>query len=345
MTARPYSILAVALGAVSCGHGSSGSRVQVALTSPSVLCKDPTLSAKAFCLPAVALEKLLRDGAMSILFAREPKHGTTGARLLYLEFPKEKVILRAKWKEANPGGGGINNDPRKELAAYAFQKLLLQPADYVVPPTVGRCIPIEYYQIQVKGQNNRTVPTFPDTHCVFGTVSYWLENATELDGFERQRFASDRAYRWTVANLNLITHLINHRDTRPSNFLVSSDRDNPRAFAIDNGLAFSGLTNPRTILLREWSQIMVPALPHEQIDKLRKIARGDLDRLAVVAQFAVRSQQLDPVDPTEPISLDSGVRRSGDAIQLGLTRSEIDGIEGRIKDLLREVDTGRTNVF
>ena len=69
------------------------------------------------------------------------------------------------------------------------------------------------------------------------------------------------------------------------------------------------------------------------------------DKLAVVAQFLVNEGQIDPVEPTEALSKDQGVRRLGNVIQLGLTKGEIDGIDERIKELLRNVDSGKILVF
>ena len=54
--------------------------------------------------------------------------------------PEEQLILKAKWKRAPWMGEGINNSPRREIGAYAAQKLFLQPWEYVVPPTLGLVI-------------------------------------------------------------------------------------------------------------------------------------------------------------------------------------------------------------
>ena len=301
-----------------------------------MLCGDATLDAHAFCFPAERLEKLLRADAFQVLQVRPPSSGTNGSKTMFLSFPDDHLVIKAKWKQAHPGAVGFNNDPRKELAAFAVQKLFLAPDEWVVPPTVGRCIPSDFYSAEVTEREAK--PTFPDAQCVFGVLSYWIENVHELGALSTSRFARDPAYRRNVATLNLFTYVIDHRDTRESNFIVSKDDRDPHAFSIDNGLAFSGFRNPRALFVKEWADIVVPSLLARQVDRLRKITREDLQRLAVVAQFEVRGGQIDAVPPTAPIDTTTGVRRKGAIIQLGLTQSEIDGIDARIHRLLERID-------
>jgi hypothetical protein len=116
-------------------------------------------------------------------------------------------------------------------------------------------------------------------------------------------------------------------------------------FAIDNGLSFSGLRNPAMYFVHNWSELLVPALSRGLIERLRRITRGDLDRLAVVAQFEARGGQLVPVAPSAPLLPDEGVRVRGDTIQLGLTTNEIEGVERRLRQLLEKVDTRQIAVF
>ena len=117
--------------------------------------------------------------------------------------------------------------------------------------------------------------------------------------FDASRFNSDPAYRQSVANMNLLTYLIDHRDTRPSNFLISTDQAHPRTFAVDNGLAFSGFRNPLAYFTKtNWAKIIVPELPREQLERLRKLTRHDLDTLLTVAQYSVTPEGLVEVPPT-----------------------------------------------
>ena len=50
--------------------------------------------------------------------------------------------LRVKLRRADPGADSFNNVPRYDLAAYELQKLFLDPAEYVVPPTALRMVPL-----------------------------------------------------------------------------------------------------------------------------------------------------------------------------------------------------------
>jgi len=104
-----------------------------------MLCDDPALNAKSFCLPSRA-DALLRTGKFEILRVKKPTQGTGGSRILFLKYPDDHLVIKAKWKASAKGGHSFNNEPRKEIAAYKAQLLFLTPEESVVPPTVGRCI-------------------------------------------------------------------------------------------------------------------------------------------------------------------------------------------------------------
>ena len=238
------------------------------LTSGAVLSDDPSLRPGDFFMPAQKIEPLLRTGDMHILDVRKCASGVAGAQIVYLNFPTERLTLKAKWKEAKHGGSALNNEPRKEVAAFEIQKWFLEPDEYVVPPTVCRAIALDRYKDEVR----ETRPTFDGTECAFGALAFWLDNVEEMPkGFDAQRFESDRPYRDTMANMNLLTYLIDHRDTRPANFVFSKDPKRPRALSIDNGLAFSGLVNPRVLVLHEWRHLVVPKLPRAKVERLRAL--------------------------------------------------------------------------
>ena len=57
---------------------------------------------------------------------------------------------KVKEKRVPPDLDGINNAPRKELAAYTIQRLFLDPEDYAVPATT---VPCTCPSILVKGIN------------------------------------------------------------------------------------------------------------------------------------------------------------------------------------------------
>lgn len=315
------------------------------VTAPDRLCDDSSLRADDFCLPVRKIEAMMRGAAPEILNVEVSKSGFSRPNVVHLGFagdrPGEQIVIRAKWKAAPRGGKGFNNLPHKELAAYRLQQLFLEPSEYVVPPTVGDCIPVEEHRRKIRD----VAPTFPDTRCVFGVMAYWLQNVTDDRARDLDRFHGDSAYRASLARLNLLTYLIDHRDSRDANFLRSTDPDRPRVFAVDNGLAFGGFKNPFTIFIGDWSEIRVPALPRAQIERLRAVTRGDLDRLAVVEQYQNREGMLVAVPPTGPLAENEAVRASESVVQFGLTRKEIDGVEARLRELLERVDAGEIELF
>jgi hypothetical protein len=322
------------------GCAARRAQPELPLTPPATICNNPALGAKSFCLPRQA-EALLRTGKFDILQVGKPSSGTGGSRILFLGYPDDHVVIKVKWKTSAKGGHAFNNDPRREIAAYKAQSLFLEPEEFVVPPTIGRCIPTATFRDKVRPADE----TFDGAPCVFGVLSYWLTNVSADGVFDLSRFHSDSAYRQSVANMNLLTYLIDHRDTRRSNFLVSTDKAHPRTFSIDNGLAFSGFRNPIAYFMKDWADIIVPELPRKQLERLRQLTPRDLDTLLTVAQYSVTPDGLVEVPATAAFSESSGVRRKGEVIQFGLTRREVDAIAARLKALLERVDRGKIKTF
>jgi hypothetical protein len=289
-------------------------------TSSPTTSREVCRQAHPFCLPAREMELLLGEAPLYVRAAEPLDRGHAHAWRLLVEIPP---LVRVKWKPAAPGGDGYNHSPRRELAAYALQKLFLDEDDYVVPPTVARC------------EDWAGAPTFKGSRCVLGTLSYWIEDAHQLAPFDRARFARDSVYRRRTALLNLLTHLIDHRDIKAENFIASADG---HAFSVDNGMAFSGWRTPSGWFVRGWQDFIVDGLPRDVVARLRKLERRDLSVLSTVAEFRVRAGHLEPVAPEAPFDADAGVRRRGDRIQLGLTADEIDGIAARL-EALRSVKT------
>jgi hypothetical protein len=304
------------------------------LTASPEVCR----ATQPFCLPARDMELLLREVPLSLRASEPVGTGKALSQRLLIAIPGGPVI-RAKWKTAGRGGDGPNRSPRKELAAYALQKLFLDEDDYVVPPTVARCMPAVIYRMRITPV---AIPTFEGTQCVLGTLSYWIEDARQLEGFSSERYSRDPEYRRSIALLNVLTHLIDHRDTKPQNFVVSRDR---RAFSVDNGLAFSGWRTPRGWFLHEWQDVLVDGLPRELVQRLRRVSRADLLRLQTVAQFRVDRGQLHPVALEGAFDPHEGVRRRGDQIQIGLTWEEIDSIGDRLHAILERVESGELKVY
>lgn len=328
--------LALALLTPACGGERPARSAHIPLTPPAELCADPTLGPESLCLPAERMTALLRGARFKVREVKGTSTGISGAKVLVLDLPDEALTIKVKWKQSRRGGDGLNNTPRMEIAAYETQKLFLGPDEYVVPPTVGRCLPPGSFSDPLSASDW----TFEGVPCLFGILSYWVEGTTDEGVMDLPRFARDASYRRSLGRMNLLTYLIDHRDTRPSNFIISKDPRSPRVFSIDNGLAFSGLRNPRQLFLTEWNEIIVPSLPRAQVSRLRRLTRADLDTLAVVAEYRVVPAGLVEVPKTAAFARDDGVRRSGDVIQLGLMTEEIDDIEDRLEDLLQEIDRG-----
>ena len=313
----------------------------------SVLCDDPSLGDDGFCLPVDRALEMLRDPARETLYVKFATGGFSMPRVLYLAVPADgapggRIVFKGKWKPAGAGGEAFNNVPRKERAAYRVQTLFLEPEHYVVPPGIGECIPLDYHE-RVIGP---AVQSFDGADCVYGLLAYWVENVTLDDARDLARFETDEKYARSLAYLNLLCHLIDHRDSRDANFLVAVDPERPRVFGIDNGLAFGGFRNPFTPFLMNFAKLHVGRLPRDAIERLRRLTRADLDAsLSVIDQFEIRAGQLVAVEPTAPLDVESGVRRQGDVVQFGLTRREIDGVEKRLIELLERIDDGEIALF
>ena len=238
------------------------------------------------------------------------------------------------------GGGEFNNRPRYELAAYRIQKLFLPPDEYVVPPTVVRCFPLSWYRTALE---DRAPETFSGTEHVMVVLQYWLWGVTAEDVFDEDRFESDSVYARHLANLNVLTYLIRHRDANKGNFVVSEDPESPRVFAVDNGVSFRSERSNRG---DDWRRLRVDRLPRRTVDRLRGLTPEELERhLGVLVQFELRGSQLVAVEPGQNLDPGDGIRRRDGVIQLGLTEGEISNVWDRLQDLLEDVDEGDLGVF
>jgi hypothetical protein len=291
-------------------------------------------------LPPAELERLLRR-PFRIADVEPIDEGRTGAMRMEIEFPPEERDLVVKWKRAPAGGDGWNRSPRRELAAYEVQKWFLDPGDFVVPPTAVVCIPLDVY---------RTVDSSPDANlagarCVLGTIAVWLDDVRTPDPlYDPDRFAAEPRYAAHLARYNLLTHLIDNRDTRAGNQLASADEDDRRIYSVDNGISFGEwLHNP---FRSHWNVIRVPALPRAAIERLRALDPRRMDALAVVAEFRRdRAGVFREQPPGPPLSAGEGVRAQADVLQIGLTSAEIDGIRDRVRSLLDAAEDGDLDLF
>lgn len=291
-----------------------------------------------FLMPVERIEALLRDSSFQVIDARGSRAEGDRTSRVGMQFAEDAILI-AKWAPAPRGGGEFNNEPRYEAAAYTFQQLFLGPDEYTVPPTLLRALPTSYVQQYFP----RAQSTFREAESVVLVMQYWLSAVTPDDFWNEQRFADDSVYARHFANMNIVTHLIDHRDANIGNFLVSTVPSNPRVFAVDNGVAFRSQRSDRGTT---WRNLRVDRVPHATIERLRAITEDDLTRaLAVIAEFEVRDGLLWPRTPTENINDGRGVRTRDGVVQFGLTRGEIRDVAQRIRRLLERVDEGRIQTF
>ena len=263
------------------------------------------------------------------------------SRRVTLAGPNGGDPMEVHWKPVGLGGEGFNNEPRYEVAAYRLQQLFLDERDYVVPPTVLRAMAIEdYRQIRMVEE-----PTIRGTRSVLFVLSYWLQNRAvdTVDPFDEATLGWNPSYAWHWGNANVLTHLIDHKDSNHGNVLVSMDGSNTRVFAVDNDVAFGSRPSDRG---NRWSRILVDRLPDTTVERLRTLTREELqDALGVVAQFRIVAGYLDPMEPGENLNPGRGLRVTDEYVQFGLTQNEIRDVHRRIEGLLRRVDRGEITTF
>ena len=298
-----------------------------------------TAEAQGILLPTDSIERLLRDEPFEIIDRRGSRFEGDRTSRVALTFA-DGTLIPAKWAPAPPGGETFNNVPRYELAAYELQKLFLDEADYVVPPTVVRAFPLDWY----RELDPHVRPTFARTGSVLVALQYWLFNVSPDDVWDRGRFQSDTTYARHFADFNIFTYLARHGDENEGNYLISRSADNPRVFAVDNGVAFGSDRSDRG---DRWRHLRVDRLPAGTVARLRSITDEQLtEALESLAEFYVLpGGELEQVEPGNPIENGWGVRRSGNVIQLGLTPREIADVRARLERLLDDVDSGRIAVF
>ncbi len=232
-------------------------------------------------VPPAEAERLLGREPLRFDELEATEHGVAGAMKGRVTFPRAHRDLEVKWKAVSPGHpDGWNNNPRKEVATYEIQKWFLEPADYVVPTTAVRCIPLtEYRRFDPDAE-----PTIEGTRCVLGTLSLWLEHVdVPKELLDPVRFEKDPNYAYHLSNFNVLAYLVEHRDGRPGNILVAEDDSNRRVYAVDNGISFGGLIY--NFLTTNWDVIRVPGIRRAVVDKLRSVGPEQLAALGTLVEL------------------------------------------------------------
>ena len=244
--------------------------------------------------------------------------------------------LRVKLRKAEPGADEFNNVPRYDLAAYELQKLFIDdPDEYLVPPTALRFVPLADF-----AKYSRDVArTFPPADQVLAVVQYWLEDVKVIaDVYDPDSFATDPVYARHIGQLNVLTHLIQHRDSNAGNFLIGRAASGARVFSIDHGVAFASEDSDRGEL---WKEMRVTQLPADTVARLRAITPEVLEsKLGVLAEWRLEGGAWRAVSPGPNLAPRRGVRRDGPRLQMGLSKLELQAIQRLLGRLLTRVDRG-----
>lgn len=343
----------LALLAALVGCGGSAPEPAVALTPPTTMCAGDAPASS--CRNPAEVEELLARAPLEVLAADDPPAGKQDAKVLTLRAttPRGPVVFRAKWRAAS--SAHQLNSPRKEVAAHAVQKLILPPNEWVVPPAASRCLPVEVVRARIDPTEK---PSFDGARCVLGFLSYWLEDARGLDAAEDQGVLDEETpldpettrrsptFRRSVADVNLMAHLISHGDSHPEQFVVTGTRRAPSVRLVDNTIAFTPYVNPSLGEEWDWSKLQVPAVRKATIDRLRALRPEDLERLLVIEQHARRDGMLVAEPPgAAPPESPGGIAWVGDRLQIGLTRDELALLRTMVGSVLERVDSGRLPTF
>jgi hypothetical protein len=302
----------------------------------------PVLSQDAnIALPVPEIEKMFAADDFTIVSAEISRPKAKGDITLKADVSfGGQPPIRVKLRKAEPGADSFNNVPRYDLAAYELQKLFLDPAEYVVPPTALRFVPLAEFRKYSPGVER----TFPGAEQVLAVIQYWLQDIKVVaDVFNPSTFDSDAVYARHIGQLNILTDIIDHADSNAGNFLISSASPGARVFSIDHGVAFASDESDRGKL---WFKLRVNRLPADAVERLRGITPATLqDSLGVLAQWQLKDGTYVPSPKGANLDPNRGVRREGAVLQMGLRKSEITKISRALESLLKQVDSGDVKTF
>ena len=293
-----------------------------------------------FTQPVAELERLLAAEPLVITRADISRPTAQGDITLRAEVSFGGAPpLRVKLRKAEPGADSFNNVPRYDLAAYGLQKLFLDPAEYVVPPTTLRFVS----RADFARHQPDVARTFSPADQVLAVVQVWLANiASPADVFSAARFDADARYARHVGQMNVLTHLIEHRDSNLGNFLVGTAEVGARVFSIDHGVAFASADSDRG---ERWKDLRVTRLPADTVAWLRTITPALLEQqLGVLAQWRLEGDRFVPAALGPNLSARRGVRLADKDLQMGLTAKEIASVQWLLGRLLKRIDAGEITV-
>ena len=247
----------------------------------------------------------------------------------------DPAVFRIKVRRAGAGVSAFNNEPRYELAAYEVSRLLFPPGEQIVPAIALRSAPLARFKLIDPG----AVEAWRGTAATFYMVQCWLTGAKpqplEIDA---ARFAADPAYARAISRLNVVTYLIEHKDSNLGNVMLTGEGAVVRAWAIDNGVAFDSEESDVGIF---WKDLHIDAVDRALAERLRTLTLDELRaRLAVIVQYELVGDAWQARPPGLNFDALRGVRRRGRQLQLGLTGREIGEIERRRAKLVRRIGNG-----
>lgn len=330
------------------------------------------------CRDISSVERLLVHPQLRIVASEPTEGGEHGARVLTVELPagsapndpdaenapdetkRPTTRFRVKWRPLSDKDGV--NDPRKEVLTYAFQKLFLDPEDYVFPPTRTRCFGLAHYR---KTVNPHAQPNFPQkSSCVLGTVSYWLVDAkSRPDDLWRKKpvldddqWEDDEAYRRTLADANLLAYLTSNGDTHPGQWVFYETEQGERAYLVDATIAFDYEQNTQLPPERDYGRLIVPALRQQSLERVMALDRDALWSLTAVerlvpqqdhlqSSWASRQQVQQP--PRAGMAWQACPEELGCEKQfvIGLTEPELQLVGRELWHLRNRVDVGELRTF
>lgn len=313
-------------------------RLMSPFAAPLLLALVATASAQDSNItqPVADLERLLAAEPLVITQAEISRPKAKGDITLRAEVSFGGAPpMRVKLRKAEPGADSFNNVPRYDLAAYELQKLFLDPPEYLVPPTALRMVTLADFAKYSPDVRR----TFPSADQVLAVVQYWLSDIMSIpDVYDPARFVADPVYARHIGQLNVLTHIIRHRDSNQGNFLLGKAERGARVFSIDHGVAFASEESDRGDV---WKDMRVNRLPDDTVARLRLITPQMLtDRLGVLAQWRLEGSSYVPVASGANLGDSRGVRRKGNDLQMGLNKSEIRAIHRLLTKLLERVDAG-----
>jgi hypothetical protein len=347
---RPAFLLAALAALAGCSRHELA-KPAAPLSQPTRLCN--TNGSAPACRSAQQVEQLL-TGDLRILGMHDTPSGMQGAKLLTVQGNADgrSTTFRVRWRAQS--SADVINEPRKELAAYAVQKLFLDDHELVAPPTAAHCFPLAEYRRFVP----QAKPSFGGADCVLGFATYWLEGVKSVSGareagwftegsegrlWDPQLFAKDAMYRASLGKCNLLTHLINHGDAHAQQLVFEKTPRGLRAYVVDNSIAFLSIKNPLMLFGEDWSKLQVPFLPPQAIDRLKALTERDLARLKTIQELELRAGRLVTTEPTnqQPSGDEGMMSLKGTRLRIGLTEAEIELVAERIRELLARPDLSK----